>query len=126
MLASMATHMSAISIKAQPGARRPKKIMDQRVLSTNCTVNMESASRTSVRSSPLFHTRNAAIPMRRYRVVQTGAKIQLGGASSGLVRKAYQSGMAERVKSAPMRPAVWQMMMARMSLRGLGMGMGYH
>jgi hypothetical protein len=44
-------------------------------------------------------------------VVQTGAKMQLGGVKDGLARFAYQAGIAGFVKTEPTKPASWQTIM---------------
>ena len=41
-------------------------------------------------SAPDLHTKNKAMPINAYNVVQTGAKIQLGGLNQGLLARAYQ------------------------------------
>ncbi len=40
-----------------------------------------------------------------YRVIQTGAKIQLGGEKAGLFKVTYQVGIEETVKNEPIIPA---------------------
>ena len=48
------------------------------------------------------------MPMRVYRLIQTGLNSQLGGEKTGLFKVAYQAGMAGMVKKDPRSPADWQ------------------
>jgi hypothetical protein len=41
------------------------------------------------------------IPIRKYKVLQTGPNIQLGGTNVGFINVVYQSGPASIVKSEP-------------------------
>ncbi len=118
---SIASHRKMISIKAAPGDCRLKKIIDQNVFKTSCPIKISRAILTSFRSKPFFHTRNAAIPMRAKRVVQTGPNTQFGGASSGLASVLYQSAIEEVVNIAPVMPASSEIAMATMSLSVLFM-----
>ena len=54
--------------------------------------------------------------MRKYKSVQTGPKSQLGGEKKGLLRVAYQVGMAEIVKGVPRNPTNSQPTMEIISL----------
>jgi len=63
---------------------------------------------TSGLSQPLLQTMKKEIPMRVYRQIQTGLKIQLGGESEGLTNVLYQLESAGMVKKDPRRPAIWQ------------------
>ena len=49
-------------------------------------------------------------------MVQTGPKIKLGGEKKGLVKVAYQVGIAEKVKTDPIIPAPSQSKMENISL----------
>ncbi len=60
---------------------------------------------TCLLSIPLRQTRNAAIPISVYRLVQTGANNQLGGLKDGFARLAYQLGIEDLVKIEPIKPA---------------------
>ncbi len=42
--------------------------------------------------------------MKKYKSVQTGPKIQLGGAKNGLFSDAYQVGIAEMANGVPKNP----------------------
>src|SRR5580765_6794144 len=54
----------------------------------------------------LRHTSHALIAIMRYRTVQTGPKIQLGGVHSGRRNCVYHVFTDELVKSAPIAAAV--------------------
>lgn len=54
---------------------------------------------------PFNQTKNRAIPMKIKRVVQAGAKSQLGGLKEGLFKVAYQVGIEGVVKIEPKKPA---------------------
>lgn len=100
---------------AQAGECKPKKMIDHNALRISWKPKTKTALRTSWRSRPLFHTRNTAIPIRAYSVIQTGPKTQLGGLSAGLERVEYQLETAEFVKIAPIIPASSDITMAAMS-----------
>ena len=116
IVARIASHKTTISMNAPPGDCRPKKIIDQNVLRTSCTINIPSATRTSFRSNPLFQMRKAAIPMRAKRVTHTGPNSQLGGAKLGFTIPAYQVGIDDEVKTEPIIPASCDTAIAMMSL----------
>ena len=82
-------------------------------------MNIPSAIFTSLRSNPLFHTKNAAMPMRTNSVVHTGPNIQDGGFNAGLVIPAYQVWIDGAVKTEPMIPADSETIIAKMSLKVL-------
>jgi len=54
----------------------------------------------------LRQIRNAAMPIRVYRVVHAGAKTQLGGVKTGLLIFTYHSEIELRVNNAPTMPAL--------------------
>lgn len=54
---------------------------------------------------PFSQIKNRAIPIRIKRVVQAGAKSQLGGLKEGLFKFAYQVGIEGVVKIEPKNPA---------------------
>lgn len=117
--AAMASQRKMISMKAPPGECRPKKMIDQSVLSASWTRKMPRAIFTSPRSRPFFQIKNAATPMSAYRVVQTGPKIQFGGENSDLARLAYHPCIAGAVNTEPMMPASSETPMAITSLKRL-------
>ena len=51
-----------------------------------------------------FHTRYNAIPFIIYKVVHTGANIQLGGLNEGLFASAYQPFTPDEVKKPAIPP----------------------
>lgn len=54
---------------------------------------MPRAIFTSLRSSPFFQTKNAAMPISAKSVVQTGPNTHAGGLRAGLTIPAYQPAM---------------------------------
>lgn len=75
---------------------------------------------TSLFSSPLFHTKYADMPIRANRIVQTGAKSQLGGVKPGFLSVAYHVGIEGYVNSEPRTPAIWQTTIENISLIFIG------
>jgi hypothetical protein len=53
--------------------------------------------------------------MSVYNVIQTGPKIQFGGANEGFLRLLYQVEIDENVKNDPIKPANWQINMLKTS-----------
>ena len=56
---------------------------------------------------PFDQTMYKEIPIRKNKIIQTGAKSQFGGAMLGFVKLAYHSGIARIVKKEPIAPAIW-------------------
>jgi len=83
-------------------------------------MNNESAIRTFFLFKPFCHTRYEAIPMRAKRVVHTGPKIQLGGASSGLINVAYHPVIDGKVKKEPTLPTNSEIRIAKIILTTVG------
>ena len=119
IVARMASQRKIISTNAPAGECRPKKIIDQSVLSTSCPINMPRAIFTSLRSNPFFQTKNAAIPMRTKSVVQTGPNTHAGGLRAGRTSVAYQPAIDGVVKTEPMMPASSETTMAMINLNVL-------
>lgn len=119
MVTKIANHKITISIKAKSGAWRPKKNRDHTKLSANCIRKNFNAILTFFFLSPFSQTKYAATPIRKYMLVQTGAKIQLGGEKKGLYKVVYHVGIAAMVKGVLANPTPSQMRMAVMNLRGL-------
>ena len=67
---------------------------------------------------PFFQIRKADIPIRMYRVVQTGPKSHEGGVKGGFFSAAYQFGMDVAVKMEPSRPTERHKPQERTILRG--------
>src|SRR3989344_725999 len=105
IVARMASQRNTISTSAPPGLCRPKKIIDQSVFKTNWPKKMPRAIFTSLRPSPFFQTRNAAIPISANNVVQTGPNTHAGGLRAGLTIPAYQPAMDGVVNTEPIIPA---------------------
>jgi len=91
-----------ISAKAAEGLCQPKNIIDQNKLSVNWIKNNFIALTFSFFFE--IHKRYREIPIRIYKVVQVGPKIQFGGLKKGLFKVAYQVGIAETVKTEPKPP----------------------
>ena len=68
-----------------------------------------------------FHTNPAATPIMAYKVLHTGAKIQLGGLKLGFIKVGYQVVMAERVTIPDVYPIARQAATAIIILRNLFM-----
>ena len=77
------------------------------------------ATLTSLRSRPLFQTRNAEMPISANNVVHTGPNIHDGGLRVGLAIPAYQPAMDGVVNTEPIIPASSETEIATMSLRML-------
>ncbi len=117
MVARIASQRKIISISAPPELCRPKKIIDQSVFKISWQRNIPRAILTSLRSSPFFQTRNAAIPISAKSVVQTGPNIHDGGLRSGFASVVYQLATDGVVNTEPIMPANSEIAMATMSLR---------
>lgn len=119
---SIATQRTAISMSPARGDLNPKNITDHKTLRINWTAKMLRAILTLWSLRPLFHTRNAAIPINTNRVIQTGENTQLGGVNDGFSKFAYQVPTEVLVKMDPTKPAIWQMAIESASLtRSLSM-----
>lgn len=105
MVKTMAVHSRRISIKATSGILRPKKSGVQRPLRISWSRYRARAILTAGLSRPFCQTRKADSAISKYRTVQTGPNSQSGGVKKGLLRLAYQSDMALRVKSEPRKAA---------------------
>jgi hypothetical protein len=110
-------HRRITSKKAIIGLWRPKKRIDQRVLSASCSPKTETAVLACFDSRPFSHTKKSDRAIRKYRVVQTGPKTQFGGVNQGLLKEAYQVGIEETVNTAPKRPAPWHKAIEASSLK---------
>ena len=97
-----------ITIKAQKGFLNPKKTMLHAPLSSNWNPKWYSAVFTQRWCSPLAHTSPAAIPIKIYKIVQTGAKIQFGGLKLGFSKVRYQSFTELCVAKLDKKPMVRQ------------------
>lgn len=115
----MAAKRKIISAKAHPGKRKPKNIADQAMFSKNCKKKAKRAALTFFREVFSLQTKNSATPISAKRTVQTGAKIQFGGARSGFARFAYHSGIAGAVNSDPEAPTASQARMETASLQSI-------
>ena len=103
--ARMRSHSTTIIMTPPPFDLIPKKMTDHRALNTSCTQNKVKASKTPLVDNPLCQIRKTDIPIRIYKVVQTGPNTQLGGVDGGFLRLGYQVGIALKVKRLPIPPA---------------------
>lgn len=110
-----------ISIKAQKGECKPKKIIDQKVFKTNCIKKILNATLTSLFSKPFFQIRKADIPISTKSVVQTGPKTHEGGLRAGFIIAEYQPSIDGVVNIEPIIPASCDTTIAMMSFKVLGM-----
>lgn len=85
----------------------PKNVIDHNVFKISCAPNHIYAVSLPdfLRESFAIHTRNSAIPIRRYSADHTGPNISFGGMSGGFSSAAYQVGIFGVVKSDPIHPA---------------------
>ena len=88
--------------KAAKGLCQLKNIIDQNKLSINWIKN----NFITLIFSFFFeiHKKYREIPIRIYKIVQTGPKIQFGGLKKGLFSTAYHAGIDETVKTEPATP----------------------
>ena len=57
------------------------------------------------------------IPIKRYNSVQTGPKTQLGGLKNGLFKVTYHVETEDTVKTDPIIPANWQIIIEAINLK---------
>ncbi len=114
---AIASHRKIISINAPPGLCHPKKIIDHKILSNNWIPKTINAILTPAVCIPFCQTSQAEIPINKYKVVQTGPNIQLGGLKDGLVIVLYQVLTLLLVKIAPKPPAPSVTMMEIISFK---------
>src|ERR1700752_2276077 len=96
LVARIAIQSSIISARAAPRLCAPKKINVHALFNTSWITNTVRAIRVWVWVR-FLKTRNAEIPMRVYRVVQTGAKMKLGGFHEGFAISANNVGIEPMV-----------------------------
>jgi hypothetical protein len=66
---------------------------------------------------PLFQTKYKEIPIKKYKIIHTGANNQLGGLKNGLFKVKYHVDTEETVKNDPIKPANWQIRIDMTSLQ---------
>lgn len=93
MNSTITSHRAAITTSASQGFCNTKKTGDQRKFRNSCAHQRGSNDPRSRAS----YWRQPDMAMSRYRVVQTGAKIQFGGLKAGLDSSAYQAPGAVKV-----------------------------
>ena len=65
---------------------------------------MPKADFTPFLSRPLRQTKNAEIPIKIYRIVQTGPNTQFGGLSAGFAKLLYQLAIEDILRKEPLPP----------------------
>ena len=83
-------------------------MMVHAMLNTNCiTYNINGTRALPVRPPPSRHTKNEANPIAAYKIVQTGAKSQLGGRNDGWTRDSNHGSDSSLEKKNPfIKPAI--------------------
>jgi len=113
----IATHSRIISMKASNGFLRPKKRIDQSVLSASCKPNNLKAFLKFLGFAFVLQTRYNEIPIIIYSKVHTGPNSQLGGLKKGLFKVRYQVETEEAVDIDPIKPADRQIIIDAASFR---------
>jgi len=106
----IAPHSRIISISASKGFLRPKKRIDQSVLSASCRPNNPKTIPEFFGFAFLLQTRYNEMPISIYSKLHTGPNSQLGGLKKGLFKVRYQVETEEAVDIEPMKPADRQIM----------------
>lgn len=84
-------HKTIMTINPKNGDFNPKNATDQKILTNNWIMNIITAlfifflSNSSAVLAKRDQIKNTAIPIRANKIVQTGAKTQLGGLKDGLL-----------------------------------------
>ena len=105
IVARMTSHRIIIIITPPPFDFIPKKMIDHKALNTSWTQKSEKARSAPLIDKPFCQIRKTDIPIRIYKVVQTGPNTQLGGVYGGFFKLGYQVGIALKVKRLPIPPA---------------------
>ncbi len=99
----IATHSTIISIKAANGDFNPKNKIDHKVFNPSWIPKKVMA--VFLNFDFLIQTRYNDIPIKTYRLIQTGENIQFGGLNEGLLIVVYHVFVAGAVKIEPIIPA---------------------
>lgn len=102
---NIVNHNIIISINASKGDCKPKNKIDHKILKKSWIPKTNTAFFTLLFCNPLLHIIYREIPIKTNNVVQTGAKIQLGGLKEGFWMPAYHPGIEGFVKIDPINPA---------------------
>ncbi len=97
-------HITTILISPSRGDLNPKNTGDHKKLSPSCIRKNISAVLIFFFFHPCLQIKKKETPIKKYKSVQAGPKIQLGGAKNGLLRVEYQVGIAEIVKGTLIIP----------------------
>src|SRR5215510_5979697 len=81
-VATINAHSSRMSVNASAPRCQPKKTQLHHTLIASCTTNILRGVRAAP-NPPQHQTNHAATPISTYRAVQTGPKIDAGGAYAG-------------------------------------------
>ena len=107
IVSSMNIHSMMMTISPASGDLRPKKATDHSMFNASWMPNKVSPVRTFGVSIPMRQTMKSDIPMSMNSMIHTGPNSQLGGVNEGFLSEAYQLGMAAVVKTDPIIPASW-------------------
>lgn len=102
---AMHTHNGMMISRPVAGLSNPKNPIDQKAFRTSCAVKTDNKLCFSLLGAEDTHIRYKEIPIRTYKVVQTGPKTLFGGLKLGFCRPAYHVGMADVVNADPIPPA---------------------
>lgn len=97
-------HITTILISPSRGDLNPKKTGDHKKFRPSCIRKNIPAVLIFFFFQPCLQIKKKEVPIKKYKSVQAGPKIQLGGAKNGLLRVEYQVGMAEIVKGTLIIP----------------------
>ena len=104
-VATTVANRQTISSSAIPGRRNLKNSPDHATFSANWAKNRVRASLVPLHPA-LRQTSQALSAIKKYRVDQTGAKIQFGGLKDGFLSSAYQVPTEEDVQIEPSTAAL--------------------
>ena len=99
---NMEVHSKIISINARKGFFIPKNRNDHNIFRTNCIENIVIGIDISF---PEVTIRYKEIPIKRYKIVQTGPNILLGGLNLDFFIFEYHFGMDFILNNEPNIPA---------------------
>jgi len=94
-----------MSISPSRGDFNPKNNNDHKAFRINWIANTTKKTFLVFDFNSSFQTMYKDTPIRKYKIIQTGPNIQLGGAKKGFSNVIYQSGTASKVNKEPNIPA---------------------
>ena len=113
-MSTIATQRIIISDKATGMLFIPKNMIDQKTFKISWRLKAKIALLFSFVS--LVQIRNRETPINRNRKIQTGEKTSFGGLKEGFEMALYHPRTAGMVKTAPINPAAWQIIMLAKNL----------